>query len=100
MYSGRGGKFDPYQKIDDFGFFGSSQISPATFGVEGDYRIRFVYSTDKAESKYWLGDVHGDVAEMLTTAGASESVLKLLAKVPRTTVSSNEITVKVVRPKR
>ena len=94
----RGGKFDPYQKIDDGGFFGSSQISPATFRAEGEYRIRFVYSTDRADPKYWLGDVNGDAAEMLTTGGTNEEVVKLLAKVPKTTVSSNEITVKVVRP--
>ena len=94
----RGGKFDPYQKIDDSGFFGSSQISPATFQTEGEYRIRFVYSTDREDPKYWLGDVHGDAAEMLPTGGTNEEVAKLLAKVPKTTVSSNEITVKVVRP--
>jgi hypothetical protein len=95
-----GGKFDPYQKIDGFGFFGTSLISPATFRTEGEYRIRFVYSTDKAEPKFWLGDVNGDVGEMLPTRGMSENVVKLLANVPKTTVSSNEITVKVVRPKK
>ena len=93
----RGGKFDPYQKIDDLGFFGSSLISPATFRVEGEYRIRFVYSTDRADPKYWLGDVNGDAAEMLSTGGTNEEVVKLLAEAPKTTVSSNEIIVKVVR---
>jgi hypothetical protein len=93
-------KFDPYQKIDDHGFFGTSLITPATFRVEGDYRIRFIYSTDRAEPKFWLGDVHGHVGEMLNTGGTNENVVKLLANVPKTTVSSNEITVKVVRPKK
>lgn len=96
----RGGKFDPYQKIDEGGFFGTSLITPATFGAEGEYRIRFVYSTEKAEPKFWLGDANGEVAEMLGAGGAKENVVKLLAKVPKTTVSSNEITVKVVKPKK
>jgi hypothetical protein len=94
----RGGKFNPYQKIDEYGFFGTSLITPAIFRAEGEYRIRFVYSTDKAEPKFWLGDANGDVAEILNTGSANENVVKLLAKVPKTRVSSNEITVKVVRP--
>jgi hypothetical protein len=88
----RGGKFNPYQKIDEYGFFGTSLIVPATFQAEGEYRIRFVYSTDNADPKSWLGDVGGNVTEM--------QVAKLLANVPKTTASSNEITVKVVRPKK
>jgi hypothetical protein len=95
-----GGKFNPYQKIDDLGFFGTSLITPATFQAEGEYRIRFVYSTDRADPKFWVGDVHGNVSEMLNAGTTNENVVKLLAKVPKTTVSSNEITVKVVRPKK
>jgi hypothetical protein len=91
-----GGKFNPYQTIDEHGFFGSSQITPTTFQAEGEYRIRFVYSTDQKESKYWLGDAHGDQSEMLNTGGSNESVVKLLAQVPKTTVSSNEVTIQVV----
>jgi hypothetical protein len=95
-----GGKFNPYQKIDDHGFFGTSLITPATLRAEGEYRIRFVYSTERAEPKFWLGDANGDMGLMLNTGGANENVVKLLAKVPKTTASSNEITVKVVRPKK
>lgn len=96
----RGGKFNPYQKIDDHGFFGTSLMVPATFQAEGEYRIRYVYSTDNADAKCWLGDVRGSVAEMLNTGGTHENVVRLLAQVPKTTVSSNEITVKVLRPKK
>jgi hypothetical protein len=96
----RSGTFDPYQKIDDYGFFSSSQISPATFGVEGKYRIRFVYSTEKAEPKYWLGDAQGETVEILATASSKDKVLELLPKVPKTTVASDEITVMVVQPHR
>ena len=95
-----GGKFNPYQKIDDHGFFGTSLITPATFRAEGEYRIRFVYSTDRAEPKFWLGDANGDMGLILNTGGTNENVVKLLSKVPKITASSNEITVKVVRPKK
>jgi hypothetical protein len=40
-----GGKFDPYQNIDDHGFFRSTQLWPPTFNSTGTYRVRFVYST-------------------------------------------------------
>jgi hypothetical protein len=96
----RGGKFDPYQKIDEGGFFGTSLITPATFATEGEYRIRFIYSTERAEPRFWLGDANGDVGEMLNTGGTKEKVVTLLADVPKTTVSSNEITVRVIKPKK
>jgi hypothetical protein len=95
-----GGKFNPYQKIDDSGFFPSSQLTPAMFRGEGEYRIRFIYSTGKAEPKYWLADAHGNSAAMLRTGGSTENLVKLLALVPKTTVSSNEITIKVVNAKK
>ena len=95
----RGGKFNPYQQIDGHGFFGTSLMVPATFQAVGEYRIRYVYSTENADPKCWLGDVRGSVAEMLNAGGTHENVVKLLAQVPKTTVSSNEITIKVVRPK-
>jgi hypothetical protein len=90
-----GGKFNPY----DHGFFHSSQITPKTFTTPGEYRIRLVYSTDQADAKYWLGDVHGDQSLMLNTGGSNEAVVKLLAQVPKTTVTSNEITIRVVQSK-
>jgi hypothetical protein len=80
-----GGSFDPYQRFDDYGFFGCSQLSPETFREPGDYRVRFVYSTAEPQARPWLGD--GREAPGLT---------RLLAKVPRTTVTSNTLTVTVV----
>jgi hypothetical protein len=79
---------------------GGARPSTRIAGRQGEYRIRFVYSTDRAEPKFWLGDATGEVVLMLNTGGAKETVAKLLANVPKTTVSSNEITVKVVKPKK
>lgn len=81
-----GGKFSPYQKVDDHGFFPAHQLSAGTFAAEGKYRIRFFYSTDKADIKYWLGD-----------GATSENLERLFKQVPKLTLRSNEITVTVVR---
>ena len=94
-----GGKFDPYQSIDEGGFFGSSQMIPESFASEGEYRIRFVYSTEAPKLETWLGDRNGLMLEVLPAATPREKLLKLLEQVPRTTVSSNEITVKVEKPR-
>jgi hypothetical protein len=91
-----GGKFDPYQTIDEYGFFGSSQLTAAIFPLPGRYRIRLIYSTDQADAKCWLGDSHGNRSEMLNTGRSDEAIIKLLDQVPKTTVSSNEITVQVL----
>jgi hypothetical protein len=94
-----GGKFDPYQTIDEGGFFGSSQLIPQSFDREGEYRIRLVYSTEAPKLETWLGDRRGLMPELLGTGTSREKLLKMLEQVPRTTVSSNEITVKIVAPK-
>lgn len=91
------GKFDPYQKIDEYGFFGSSLITPETFHAEGQYRVRFVYSTAAADPKFWLGDAQGEMSRVLRPGNADDSAItKLLKRVPKTTVCSNEITITVV----
>src|SRR5262245_7353276 len=82
-----GGKFNPFQKVDGYGFFSAHQISPDTFKEMGEYRIRFIYSTNQASIKTWLGDGKAD-----------DKLVNLLEKVPKTTVSSNEIRVRVVKP--
>ena len=74
----RGGKLD-------LGAAPSYQLAPGLFAVAGDYRIRFVYSTDSPKIESWLGD-----------GKPSDKLAALLALVPKATVSSNEITVKVV----
>ncbi len=78
----RGGKCD-------LGVGPAAQLPADIFGTEGEYRIRFVYSTDSADIKSWLG-----------SGVASEKLGVLLAKVPKVAVSSNEITVKVGKPKK
>jgi formylglycine-generating enzyme required for sulfatase activity len=76
-----GGTFDPYQQIDN-GFFPSHLISPDHFSALGEYRIRFVYSTDCEPIGGWLGN---------------EKLNPLLRQVPKMKVVSNEIKITVIR---
>jgi hypothetical protein len=82
----RGGKFDPYQTIDDQGFFPAHDICPETFSAPGTYHVRFVYSTRNGDIRDWGG-------------GAVQSNAMILAKfkrVPKVDVKSNEIAITVV----
>ncbi len=90
---GPGKSFDPYQRVDDHGFFGSHQLRPENFAAPGDYRVRFHYATvaEKAPRGNGFGDGFRKGQE------AEEARVKaLLDRVPRVKVESNQITVRVV----
>lgn len=86
-----GGSFDPYQKIDAYGFFATYQLYSNTFRAAGQYRIRFFYSTDCAEIAKWAGDGVGEVR-------ASRTLARLFRQVPKAEASSNEVLVTVEGP--
>lgn len=84
-----GEAFDPYQHIDDFGFFQSHQLVPRNFQSAGEYRIRFVYSTKSNNIAAWGGDGCDKVA-------ADERLVGLFGQVPKFEIRSNEIKINVV----
>jgi len=88
-----GKSFDPFGRIDDGGFFGCHQLRAENFAAPGDYRLRFRYATvaEKEARGNWFGDGFrkGQEAE-------EARVNALLDRVPRVTVESNTITVRVV----
>jgi hypothetical protein len=86
-----GGTFDPYQRIDDYGFFSAHQLSPDTFREAGVYRIRLVYSTKNDDIGAWGGDGGRRVA-------ANEEIMNLFKQVPKTEVRSNEFALTVIAP--
>lgn len=86
-----GGAFDPYQRTDDYRFFSAHQLRPSTFRTAGEYRIRFVYSTNSDALAEWGG---GDRVEF----GVDERQAGMLRRVPKVKVRSNEIKVTVVEP--
>jgi hypothetical protein len=77
------GEFDPYQKIDRFGFFSAHQLHPSTFDVPGKYRIRFIYCTTEKDIRKWEGK-------------PDDELVKLFSQVPKITMKSNGIVVEVV----
>lgn len=78
-----GGRFDPYQTIDGYGFFSNHLLRATNFKMAGEYRLRFVYSTAAT-----LGSFRGDASNLQLAA--------LFEKVPKTTVKSNEIRLKFI----
>jgi hypothetical protein len=86
-----GSEFDPYQHIDEGGFFHAHQLDACTFRSAGEFRIRFVYSTVNDSIAMWGGDGRDWVA-------ANEKLVGLFKKVPKVEVRSNEIKVTVVEP--
>jgi hypothetical protein len=84
-----GGTFDPYMRVDDGGFFSAHQIRPENFPAPGTYRIRFHYSTAEKAPARWNGKLSGAMPP---------AVPKLLERVPKATIQSNEVKVRVVKP--
>ncbi|MCI0650928.1 MAG: hypothetical protein L0Z55_03480 [Planctomycetes bacterium] len=86
-----GASFDPYRKIDGYGFFAASQLSEAAFAVPGDYRVRFVYSTAGENFKDWFGWGNSD------EEAKAKDLRGLFDMIPKATAISNEITITVRR---
>ncbi len=84
-----GATFNPYRSIDDHGFFSAHQLDPHTFRTAGEYRIRFVYSTQSDTITEWAGDGRAAVA-------ANEKLVGMFRQVPKVEVRSNEIKVTIV----
>lgn len=80
-----GGKFDPYMKVDDYGFFATSDLMWHNFSIPGKYRIKFRYSTDSREMQKWNGFENAN--GFLDAAALRER----FRQVPRFTVESNTI---------
>jgi hypothetical protein len=81
-----GGEFDPYQSIDDHGFFSAYLLSRHTFRATGKYHIRFVYSTLSGDIAQWRGQ----------SAATNDKIVAMFSLVPKLAVKSNEIQVTVV----
>jgi hypothetical protein len=82
-----GKAFDPFQRVDSYGFFSAYQLDPSTFRAPGEYRIRFVYSTKNPAIATWRGDA------------ADQKIVGLFRQVPKVEIRSNEIKVCVIERK-
>ena len=86
-----GGTFNPYQRVDDHGFFSAHQLSERHFTTPGEYRIRFVYSTLSDDIKAWDGR-GGE------SAASEPQILRMFRLVPKVEVRSEEFLLTVVAP--
>ena len=89
VHLGPGDSFDPFQDIDGSGFFSAYQLNDRTFRAAGEYRVRFVYSTNSTSIDQWAGDQLGSMSD-------NEKLVGLFKQVPKLEVKSNEIRVTVV----
>src|SRR5262249_53771905 len=81
-----GGSFDPFARVATMQPPVPFQLAAETFGWEGEYLIRFVYSTAEPKLRPWLGDLSAEEGAKLSG---------LLGRIPKTTVTSNEIRIEV-----
>ncbi len=80
-----GQSFDPYQSIDDYGFFSSNEIKKKeNFQAPGKYKITFYYSTKSTE----LSDYRGHDNQ-------KNELKKLLNKTPNIELISNTIEIEI-----
>ncbi|OAI54779.1 hypothetical protein AYO44_14200 [Planctomycetaceae bacterium SCGC AG-212-F19] len=84
-----GGTFDPYQRVDEYGFFSAHQLDPDNFKLLGKYRIRFGYSTKSEDLAAWAGDGGPAVA-------ANDRIVAMFKGVSKVEVMSNELMITVV----
>ena len=84
-----GASFDPYQKLDNYGFFEHWIFYSDPFKEPGEYKLRFRYSTETDDDKAFMGDLR-------MMDGEYEPELAALVRgVPRLVVESNELSIRI-----
>lgn len=85
-----GAAFNPYEAVGGHGFFGSSQIRAENFDRPGKYRIRFTYNTQTPDDRNFGGTPRTDAA-------LPAELKLLLNRVPKLTLTSDEVVVEVIK---
>lgn len=81
------GKFNPFQSIDDYGFFGDhTTTQKETFQNAGIYKIQFHYSTDTNKIENFMGSFG-----QWSKGADSMKIKSLLARVPKMDIISNRV---------
>ncbi len=87
-----GEKFDPYENIDDYGFFPDhATTQPETFKNPGSYKIQFHYTTKSDNIRDFIGKFG-----QLGNRSDSAAIKSLFSKLLKTDIVSNEIEVRFV----
>jgi hypothetical protein len=86
-----GQAFDPYQRIDNYGFFTDHIIAnKEAFKTPGTYKIKFHYATNSSDIQAFMGDKPSRRSNF-----DSLKIDSLFRTVPRIELTSNEIVFRV-----
>lgn len=77
--------FNPYEKIDDYGYFRAQQLEGINFYVPGIYELTYHYSTRKK--------LNGNEVEQVFDSRMKKELIELWDKVPNLELTSNTITI-------
>jgi len=86
-----GGKFNPYESIDAYSFFGDyTTLNKETFKNPGIYKLKFHYSTNSPNISDFLEEksLHRDRSDSI-------KINAFFKKVPKVEITSNEIEIRV-----
>lgn len=85
-----GQRFNPYESIDDYGFFSDyTTANKETFKNPGTYKVKFHYSTNSLDINKFMGD------KSFRYSSDSIRIDSLLKTVPKVDLTSNEIIFRV-----
>lgn len=78
-------QFNPYQQIDNDGYFNAQQLEGRNFYFPGIYEITYYYSTAKDSTKY--------KSEQIYDQKTKNELIEVWSKVPNLELTSNTITI-------
>lgn len=84
QYVNNGESFNPYKIIDEYGYWGSSELRKENFKYPGKYKLQFLYSTKSRKFDSYLGTPNA-----LMEKWYLDSLRVLVEKVPKIELASN-----------
>lgn len=77
--------FDPYERVDDYGYFSAQQLEGINFYIPGIYEVTYHYSTAK--------ETKDNESEQIFDSPTETRLSNLWNKVPNLELTSNTITI-------
>ena len=78
-------EFDPYEKVDDYGYFNAQRLDGINFYLPGIYELTYHYSTGK--------NLKDKEIEQVFDSRMKTELIELWSKVPNLELTSNTITI-------
>jgi len=90
QYVNDGESFNPYKIIDEYGYWGSSELIKENFKYPGKYKLQFLYSTKSRKFDSYLGS-----PDMFMDKWYLDSLRALVEKVPKIELASNVVELEI-----